>query len=135
MPLFNFFDSLKTIRRYGRVICSILVLIVLNVSIDIPDELLYRGNNPKQYEVNEMESIAEFVFEICLNEEDSFPETEGDDEGSEISKKENNWKPGLLTYTNNLISSTLFNSYTILFFEHYKSADYTDVPYAPPCSG
>ena len=82
-----------------------------------------------------MESIAEFVFEACLNEEGSFPETEGDDEGSEISKKENNWKPGLLTYTNNLISSTLFNSYTILFFEHYKSADYTDVPYAPPCSG
>ena len=111
-----------------------MVLIVLNVSIDIPDELLYRGSNPKQYEVNEMESIAEFVFEICLNEEDSFPETEGDDEGSGISKKENNWKPGLLTYANNLIGSTLFNSYAIPFAEHYKSAEYADVPYAPPCS-
>ena len=125
---------MKAIRTYGHIVCTLLVFIILNVSIDIPDELLYHGKHHRHNEINEVESIAEFVFEACLNEENSFPETEGDDGGTEIGKKENNWKPGLLAHTNSLIVNTLFNIYHPRYVQHYKSANYADVPYAPPCT-
>lgn len=125
---------MKIIRTYGNYICVLLVLIVLNVSIDIPDELLYRPHQQNASELNELESITEFVFEACLDEEGSFPETEGDDEGSETYKKENNWKPALHNSTSSFIASSLFNTFNNVFIESYAGANYAVVPDAPPCS-
>lgn len=124
---------MKMLRAYSNYICAILVLVVLNVSIDIPDEVLYNHNKAGQ-EINEMESVVEFVFEACLDEENCFPETGGDDEGGDSNvKKPNGWKSVLLNteplWLHSITNKPLFALYTL-----YTGNDYSAVPYAPPCS-
>lgn len=112
-----------------------MALLVLNVSIDVPDELLYSSTKKQGVEINEMESVAEFVFEACLQEEDCFPETEGDDEGSETGmKKGHNWKSVLIAINTKAVDGLRLSVHLTAFTNYYIGTDYSNIPYAPPCS-
>ncbi len=100
-----------------RVVCFFMVLSILNTSVDVPDNLLYRHlSKSKVSAANEVESIVEFVAEFVLNTDIKFNEQRNDDnDGNHLAKKFSSLKFQQGIADLSLLSSSIrFQSFTHL---------------------
>lgn len=58
-----------------RLLCLFVALQVFNISMNVSDSLVGKTGPGFQF-VNEIETVVEFVAEICLSKKDYIPETQ-----------------------------------------------------------